>query len=297
MKNFLFCLLLLAVSCTGRRPAGQADTRTTPKSLVSVPVPATDPLPRDENGAYIAPYTLNDTTFLYSCTWTEKGEPHHIKAFLVRDRDSEPYRQFIRQSTLSKLNPGNAYELECHWKMLKELYPEPLPVHDLDGCPQTWIPLVTFKGKHYVDLLRCDPIWITDSLYIQHFLDGPMPGRLETFEHPAPAHYRLRTVGPAYPEPGLQVDIHIIDPVRQIAVIVFRTDVEYAQLYGALERIDQFDLVDWDVTDLPAGDEITWDEIDCLSLIPQEARNAGTVIPDSTAGRGELETEDTSTEK
>ena len=93
------------------------------------------------------------------------------------------------------------------------------------------------------------------------------------------------------------MDIHIIDPVRQIAVIVFRTDVEYAQLYGALERIDQFDLVDWDVTDPPAGDEIAWDEIDCLSLIPKEARSAGAGIPDSTAGRGELETEDTSTEK
>lgn len=243
-------------------------------------------------------YVKDDTTFLYHCTWNHSDGRGHIKAFVVRDRLSKQFRELHRRSSLHTLDAWNAKQLEDQIEMLRSLRPGPLPVHATDGCPQTWIPLQSLRGKHYVDLLNVYPVWITDSLYIEQFMDGPLPGRIETFEHLSPAHYRLRCVGPACPEPGKQVDIHIIDPVRQIAVIVYRTqDVEYGMLYGSLERIDQFDLVDWDVTDMPAGDEIPWDDTDCLALVPKEQRGGETENPDGGAICGEPENEDTSTEK
>lgn len=302
----LFTLLVLASGCTGRRTAnrtgmpvaegadkvaaGESEGSANSAVVADSAGLATSPEPGHScitfpDGAKLVDslyYLKDDTTFLYHCTWNHSDGTGHIKAFVVRDRLSEQFRELHKHSTLHTLDAWNAKQLEDQIKMLRELRPGPLPVHAIDGCPRTWIPLATLRGKHYVDLLNVDPVWITDSLYIEQFMDGPMPGRIETFEQLSPAHYRLRTIGPAYPEPGKQVDIHIIDPVRQIAVVVFRTqDVEYGMLYGALERIDQFDLVDWDVTDIPAGDEIPWDDLDCLALVPEEERGRETDTPDS----------------
>lgn len=303
-------LLVLATASTGRCTGNHA--QNSPEKPVPV-LPATgsvvvaEPahtcITYEDGSKWVDSlcYIKNDTTFLYHCTWTEKGEPYYIKAFIVRDRLSKPFRYLYRHSTLRTLDTWNAEQLRMHLELLRESQTGPLPVHDLDGCPGTWIPLSTLRGKHYVDLLRYDPVWITDSLYIQQYMDGPLPGRIEEFSHPSPAHYHLRTVGPTDPEPGKQVDIHLIDPVRQIAVIVFRTrDVEYGMLYGSLERIDQFDLVDWNwnVPDALAGDEIAWDEIDCLALVPQEERRtekASSGIPGERRTEAPGETPDANT--
>lgn len=160
--------------------------------------------------------------------------------------------------------------------------PAPLPVHALDGCPETRIPLATLRGKQDVELLACDAVWLTDSPYVRQFLDGPLPGRIEAISHPMPVHYRLRIVGPSYSEPGMLMDFRIIDPVRQIAAIVFRTGTEYALLYGSLERIDLFDVVDRDFTEPPAGDGIPWNETDYLALVREPACGGATDCRDNT---------------
>lgn len=320
VKKPLFALLLLPAllaACTGRRT--NAPTRETPENPVEPLSAAVSAAKESDQSCIVYPdgsklvdslyYIRNDTTFLCYRVGEQSGLPEYTKAYIVRDHGSEPYRELHRIASLSRfelegLNESaetdlwNARELREQLRTLRERYPGPLPVHDLDGCPQTWIPLATLRGKHYVDLLDCYPLWITDSLYIQQFMDGPLPARIRSFEHPAPAHYRLRIVHPSYPEPGWQVDIHLIDPVRKIAVIVFRNhDTRHGRLYGALEEIDPFDMVDWDVTDMPFGDEIPWDKIDCLSLIPEEARTVEHAAPDSTVVGSNLETEDTNTEK
>lgn len=290
-SSLFLAVLLFAVACTGRTDKSLRNTRENRKTTVAapsatysaaVPEPAHTCIAFPDGSKLVDSvyYIKDDTTFLHHATWTEKGHPHHIKAYLVRDRLSEPYRQLYRQASLERLVPSDRQFLNDQLDLLRER--GPLPVQRLDGCPRTWIPLATLRGKHYVDLLQCDPVWISDTLYVQKFSDGPLPACIETLERLSPAHYRLRVVGPSFPEPGMQVDIHILDPVRQIAVIAFRTDVEYALLYAALERVDQFDLVDWDITDRPSGDEIPWDDTDCLSLIPEKERSVS-------------ETEDTTT--
>lgn len=320
VKNSLLALWMLPVllmACTGRRT--KAPTRENPETPVEIHSAAVTAAKEADQSCIVYPdgsklvdslyYLRNDTTFLCYRVGEHSGTQGYTKAYIVRDHGSEPYRELHRIASLGRLDveglfePGetdlwSARELREQLRTLRESHPGPLPVHDLDGCPQTWIPLATLRGKHYVDRLDCYPLWITDSLYIQQFMDGPLPARIRSFEHPAPAHYRLRIVGPSYPEPGWQVDIHLIDPVRKIAVIVFRDhDTRYGTLYGALEEIDQFDLVDWLVTDRPCGDEIPWDEIDCLALVPEEACSTETAVRESTAGGSALETEDTNTEK
>ena len=76
-----------------------------------------------------------------------------------------------------------------------------------------------------------------------------------------------------------QVDVYIVDPVRKIAVFAFSGEEpenpRYLGLYAPPETVREMDLIEWDFTESPDGDEIDWDEPDYEALIA--GRNTGSV--------------------
>lgn len=249
---------LLFAGCLGRRTAGNG-------SVAADTVVMSDSLRVALNLPKEGPFVENDTTFLYKLTWDQEDSKGHIRAFVVRDRLSESYRRLYAETSPDSLDEWHANAIHCRLERMRKEQPEPFRHYDLQDCPTTWIPLQTLRGKHYVDMLTSYPLWLTDSLCIRQNMDGPHAARIEEFERCSKHHYRLKTSYSGTEQQ--QIDIHIIDPVRKIAVIVFRNDVEYALLCGARERIDQFDLVEWAFTEYPSGAEIPWDEVDYKSLI------------------------------
>lgn len=98
-------------------------------------------------------------------------------------------------------------------------------------------------------------------------MDGPFPARIDAAERLSPTHYRLRTTA-GYSDTD-QLDIHIVEPGRKVAVFSFsndeKTDVFHV-LYVPFETGLGMDLVDFYSLELPE-DEVEWDEIDFESLI------------------------------
>ena len=66
-----------------------------------------------------------------------------------------------------------------------------------------------------------------------------------------------------------------MDSVRKIAVFAFSNDNDSREkplfygLYAPLETARELDLVEWDFTDLPDGNEIEWDRLDFETMIAE----------------------------
>lgn len=286
-------VLLLAVSCTGRRTADNKATATVagdlsddsttcvvnPKTAPEPARTATDTARHERRG----PFVENDTTFLYrsSVYNPEYDYTSHCSVYIERNRESASHRLLAACST-----PGyddwnrDAYAQSL--KFLKERHPEPLPVYSLQECPRTWIPIASFRGAYYVDMFYFYPIWITDSLFVRQMMDGPFPSVIEAFERIGPAHYRFRTTA-GYTDVE-RVDLYIVEPVRKIAVFAFANgqEVLFHGLYAPLETACQMELVEWDCTDLPAGDEVDWDSVDYEALIVGRSSGDAGQLTDKT---------------
>lgn len=271
-------LLLVARTDRMSRTAGSPASQIAPKAQraahtvadsalcshgETLPPPTRDPSAQ-EIGVRELPYFADDTMFLYNQTWNRTDETEHIKAYVVRNRIAEQFKEVYEATSFDEKMDRS---VELSLPDLKAKYPGPLPVHDLADLPQAWVLLSRLHGKYYVDLLDLYPLWIADSLLIRSTMEAIERTRIRLFEPLSRTHYLL-SADFDYSEQPVCVDIHIVDPVRLIALFRFRGLPEFDLLYGAAARIDQFDLVAWDLTGLPQGDAIQGDVIDYEAMIP-----------------------------
>lgn len=284
MKRFphialtLLSVLLLAVRCTGCRTAYNEASATASgilsdnSSICAVnrktaPEPART-APDTARYERRGPFVENDTTFLYQSSVydSEYDCTSHCRVYIEKNLESSSHRLLAACSS-----PGyDDWSREAYaqyLKLLKELHPEPFPVFSLQECPRIWIPIASFQGAYYVDMLDFYPIWITDSLFVRQMMDGPYPSVIDAFERIDPTHYRFRTTA-GYTDVK-QVDIFIADTLRKIAVFAFSDEQKslFYGLYAPLETACGMELVEWDFTDLPDGDEVDWGSVDYEALI------------------------------
>lgn len=297
MKTRLLILLigLLSAGCLGRRTANEntdnnvtaalpaADSAVAETAVAETAVaPVCDSIPEANpearNFERHGPFVENDTTFLYQSSVydPEHDRTSHCRAYIEMNRESESYR-LLASCTTPGYNDWNRDSFAQYLELLKEQHPEPLPVYSLQECPRAWIPICSYRGKYYVDMLYWYPIWITESLFVRQMMDGPFPSIIDAFERIDPTHYCFRTTA-GYLDIQ-QVDVYIVDPVRKIAVFAFSGEEpenpRYLGLYAPPETVREMDLIEWDFTESPDGDEIDWDEPDYEALIA--GRNTGSV--------------------
>lgn len=290
----VFAALLLAAGCKGRRAAGDtARGAVVGKATSSAPVPeptaAGEELPSScgkaipsEAGEKIAsapvrtrierdgsrkrwgPFVENDTTFLFVHEYPLGNDTNSYKVFIRKGPQPECDPNF------TDLSPRNAtlWKDFTYWlHEIKKRHPEPLLRHSaLKSILGGWTPVRSLQGNYYVDGLNPYPIWISDSLFIREFMDGPYPLPIDTAQRISPTNYRLRTTGHDGSE---RVDIDIVDTMRTIAVFTFANDekgTRYRALYTPFETGLAIDMVDFYSLELPE-DEVEWDDIDFDALI------------------------------
>lgn len=249
------------VCCTGRQtPANQAIDSTSGAGEVTTGHAGLPDSVANESYERKGPFVENDTTFLYKSVCHQGEYRRYCKAYIEKNRQAPVYRFILSGSSLDSLDEWNANSFKQNLERIKEEHPAPLPLHSLHGCPEAWIPLCSFQGRCYINVLDFYPFWLTDSVYVEQYMDGPMPDLIESSEQPGPARYRFRTA-------EITLDLHIIDTVRKIAAVM-RSDMSHPALYVARETACLFDVVDWDSSEVPMGDEVDWDDIDWRELIP-----------------------------
>lgn len=280
MRISIFIFGLLFAGCMGRRTtdantdnsagtSGSAVVRTLAAAACDS-LPEADPANR--NFERHGPFVENDTTFLYQSSAYDSRYDYtsYCRVFIERNRQSPSYRLLDSCSTPT-YDEWNRAAFAQSLLSLKERHPEPLPVHSLGECPRVWIPVSSFRSVYYVDMLDWYPVWICDSLFVRQMMDGPYASLIEAFERVDPTHYRFRTTA-GYRDVQ-QVDLFIVDSVRKTAVFAFgndgRNEPLYYGLYAPLETAREMDLVEWECSELPDGDEVDWDKPDFEELIAQ----------------------------
>ena len=194
MKTRLLILLigLLSAGCLGRRtandntdnnvtaalPAADSAVAETAVAPVCDSIPEANPEAR--NFERHGPFVENDTTFLYQSSVydPEHDRTSHCRAYIEMNRESESYR-LLASCTTPGYNDWNRDSFAQYLELLKEQHPEPLPVYSLQECPRAWIPICSYRGKYYVDMLYWYPIWITESLFVRQMMDGPFPSIID----------------------------------------------------------------------------------------------------------------------
>lgn len=266
--------LLLIALLPAWPTAGAAEKAAARRSTASRPpeIAAADSAKRTTHDVRMyekrGPFMENDTLFLYKSTLyaPESDLTFHYTAYVEQNPQSAPYRELEARSSLDSREGER--DLAEQRKLLKKRFPGPFPVQPLRDCPRRWIPVNSFQGRYYVDMEHLRPVWISDSLYIRSTTDGPVPSVIRSFEREGPDHFRFRT---ADRFGGTRtVDLYLLDTVRKIAVFATRCQdsepVRYG-LYAPYETACELDLVVWETTEMPAGDEIAWDPIPFEELI------------------------------
>lgn len=266
-RTFSTLLLLSLLGCAGRssqpRSVGQTPAET------NVPAVA-DALPADDGadrGTTVreVPFLRNDTLFFYDYSRrdTVNGFLDFCRVFVDKNRLSANYSRI--QQLAAPDSEQNRRDFEALTAALRAEYPDAIRRHDLRGCPGTWLQLAPVDGEYYLDELRMYPITITDSLFVEQTQDGPWPSLLDTFESPAPGHYRFSTRG--LRSTLRSYDLYLTDTLRRIAVLAeHEGDATRYQLLAAGEFPPQFDLLVWESSEMPTGDEVRRDPIDFEAL-------------------------------
>lgn len=262
-------LLPLLLGCTGR--SAQPDSGR-PAHTPAAAIPAlADTLPADDGadrGTIMreVPFLRNDTLFFYDYSHrdTTNGFLDFCRVFVDKNRLSANYSRI--QQLAAPDSEQNRRDFEELTVALRAEYPSAIRRHDLRGCPGTWLQLALVDGEYYLDELHMYPIAITDSLFVEQTQEGPWPSLLETFERPAPDHYRFRTRGLRGEERSF--DLYLTDTIRQVAVLAeHEGDATRYQLLTAGEFPPPFDLLVWESSEMPTGDEIRRDTLDFEALI------------------------------
>lgn len=283
---------ILAVSlfagCLGRRTPDSAADATV--ADFSIPEANAKPDPAGESsdtGDWIyrnggrkrwGPFVERDTTFLFVEEYPLGDDTNHYKVFIRKAPQPAGNVNFTR------LSPQNEREWNDFTSMLREIKksrPEPLPRHSvLNELPHSWTPVRSFGGNYYVDGFNPYPKWISDSLFVSQFMDGPYPSPIEAADRISPVHYRLRTSA-GYSDVS-QVDIHLVDTARTIAVFTFSNEEKttcFHALYTPFETGLEMDMADFHSLELPA-DEVEWDDTDFEALIAGKASTSAGEAPE-----------------
>ncbi len=287
----VFLVVLLFAGCMSRRSAHTVANRSVDAPEIVIPEPATaeeKQLDADADaGAWIyqnggrrrwGPFVERDTTFLFVEEYPLGDDTNHYKVFIRKAPQPTDNANFTR------LSPQNEREWNDFTYMLHELKkscPEPFPRHAaLKELPSSWTPVRSFGGKYYVDGFNPYPKWISDSLFVSQFMDGPYPSPIEAAERISPVHYCLRTSA-GYSDVS-QVDIHLVDTVRTIAVFTFCNEEKticFHALYAPFETGLEMDMVDFHSLELPV-DEVKWDDTDFEALIAGKVSAAANKSPE-----------------
>lgn len=280
MKNRLTIMLplLLTICCPGcgNRPRiGQsaADPECPAAATALRPAAADDSksgTSRKEDATIgKTPFLRNDTLFFCDRQETIDGFTMTIKVFVDSDRTSE---NRLRLRNISSLDSGrNRRELADNIAYLRKRHPGAFPRHELRDMPVTWLPLRSVQGELYIDELNFYPVHLTDSLLIEECQDGPWPSVYTHFEQSEAGRIHFRTgSADAYSAEGDRTfDFRLIDTLRKIAILAEHgghAETRY-RLLVADTAADRFDLLVWECSELPYGDEVPCDTLDYSEIM------------------------------
>lgn len=211
-----------------------------------------------------APFLRDDTLFFcdYSRCDSADGFRYRCRVFVDKDRRSANYAR-IRTATALDVEP-NRRDFETLTAALRDKYTGQMRRHDRQGCPEAWQRLASVAGTCYLDGRTVYPIRITDSLFVEQMQDGPWPSLIESFEAPAPGHWRFR-VRTLHGEVR-RFDLYLADNLRGVAVLEERDGTERYRLLAAGEVSPHFDLLVWENSEMPSGNEVPYDPVDFEAL-------------------------------
>ena len=258
VRSVLSVLLagVLFVGCTGGRPQAKA-----PQTALSADAELCT--------ARAVPFVEGDTLYYHKRSYTVNGSEEHCNVYVERNRDAESFRRLLSDDRFCR-----GQELEERLAELREKVPLSFPRHDRAGCPETWFPLVQVGGERYLDGgVYNYPLRITDSLVEEVMMDGSRFTVIESFENPAPGHYRIVSLD-FFDRKRMRFDLYRLDSVRGASALVVHSDTAllYRKLMVPRESAEQYDLLEWDCTELPYGNEVAYDDLDFDKLIENANR-------------------------
>lgn len=253
VRSVLSALLagVLLVGCTGGRPQAKA-----PQTALSAEAELCT--------AVVVPFVEGDTLYYHKRSYTENGFEEHCNVYVERNRGAECFRRLLSDDRFCR-----GQELEERLAELREKMPLPFRRHDRMGCPEAWLPLVQVGGERYLDGGAYNyPLRITDSLVEEVMMDGSRFTVIESFEKPAPGHYRIVSLD-FLDRKRRRFDLYRLDSVRGASALVVHRDSEllYRKLMVPRECAERYDLLEWDCTELPYGNEVAYDDLDFDKLI------------------------------
>jgi len=267
MKNRLYALLLspALLGCMGTAAHGPHDNGRAETTAAAMR-PAADTIAAFPTAEGL-PFLRNDTLFYCDRRETVDGCTMTFKVFVDCDRTS-PNR--LRLHDIASLRTREAREeLADNLRNLRRKHPGAFPRHKLRQFSATWLPLRSVGGRLYIDELNFYPMRLTDSLCIEQGQDGPWASVYTHVEQPGAMHLRFRTNSAYPPEGDRSFDLYLIDTLRGIAVLAEhsgRAETRY-RLLVAERKADRFDLLVWECSEMPDGDEAPWDALDYPKII------------------------------
>ena len=99
-------------------------------------------------------------------------------------------------------------------------------------------------------------------------MDGSRFTVIESFEKPASGHYRIVSLD-FFERKRMRFDLYRLDSVRGASALVVHRDSEllYRKLMVPRESAERYDLLEWDCTEMPYGNEVAYDDLDFDKLI------------------------------
>lgn len=258
VRSVLSALLagVLLVGCTGGRPQAKA-----PQTTLSADAELCT--------AVEVPFVEGDTLYYHKRSYTENGSEEHCNVYVERNRGAECFRRLLSDDRFCR-----GQELEERLAELREKMPLPFRRHDRMGCPETWLPLVQVGGERYLDGgVYNYPLRITDSLVEEVMMDGSRFTVILSFEKPASGHYRIVSLD-FFERKRMRFDLYRLDSLRGASALVVHCDTAllYRKLMVPRECAERYDLLEWDCTELPYGNEVAYDDLDFDKLIENANR-------------------------
>ncbi|MDD4822951.1 MAG: hypothetical protein PHI48_10405 [Bacteroidales bacterium] len=219
------------------------------------------------------PFTKNDTLFFYRQLYVVDHDTCVSACYLERNRSSESYKRYMNAFELDLKRGKNAYEF--YYKSLKKIYPKPFVKHDLRGLPQEWLPLNSYKKQYYLDGMSYGFKLFSDSLFIENFMDGPLPHVIKSIERKSDSMYVITCLPGKEDKGNYVLTIHLINKAKGIAVWKeqkLNTDNKPSyRLMVTKEGATGFDLIDYITFEEVEG--LTYDNIDYEALIKEKSNH------------------------
>lgn len=219
------------------------------------------------------PFVKNDTLFFYRQLYVVDHDTCVSARYLERDRSSESYKKYMNAFELDLKRGKTAYEY--YYKSLKKMYPKPFVKHDLQGLPKEWLPINMYKGQCYLDGMSFGFKMISDSLFIENYMDGPLPRIIKSIERKSDNTYVI-TCHQGIEDKGNYVfTIHLINREKGIAVWkeqMLNTDNKPSYwLMVTKAGATNFDLIEYITFEEVEG--LTYDKVDYEGLIKDKSNH------------------------